>query len=90
MRAITDYTKKKTGKLIGVRIIGRTDCEVKRVIWLMVCECGNEVVKTAAQIRSKKLMSCMDCKVQTLKRPKQSKFYNGYKRKYTKKGAVND
>ena len=85
MRARTDYTKIKTGKLTGVKVIGKTDCENQYLIWEMVCDCGQKVIKTASQIRSGKLLSCMDCKVHSLKRPRNSKFFNGQKRPYIKR-----
>lgn len=85
MRAMIDYTGKKIGKLTGFYVVGKTDCENKLLIWKMRCDCGQFVTRTTAQIRSGCLQMCIDCKTETLKYPRNSKFFKGPKRQYNKK-----
>lgn len=85
MRARTDYAGKKVGKLTGICVVGKTDCEAGRLIWKMRCECLEIVYKTTAQIRSGKGLICQDCKLLTLKNPRQSKFFKGQLRPYNKR-----
>lgn len=85
MRTRIDYTSKKIGKLTGVKVLGKTNCENKLLIWKMICDCGQEVIRTTAQIRSGCLQMCIDCKTETLKYPRHSKFFKGTKRAYNKK-----
>ena len=72
---LEDLTDKKFGKLQPIKYIGKTN---KKTRWLCRCDCGNEIIAYATNLKSGHAISC-GCVVSTMNGLSTKRIYRIYK-----------
>ena len=72
---LEDLTGKKIGKLQPIKYIGKTN---KKTRWLCRCDCGNEIIAYATNLKSGHAISC-GCVVSTMNGLSTKRIYRIYK-----------